>query len=244
MCLHTRMRRIGEARRCGEVALIKGLFPSQRTWSKKPQINRPAHLSKSWSHSHDTINTGKWIQTPSECSFPPSFLPNKQTVLWRWEKKDEKQLLGWEKGYDEEKCHVLPQGKSARGGGALDDCSVLKCSGVRLQATQWGLPPGNLPTFSTLRWHEETKADPNTRVCGPLWSDTTSPSRRGRTGRNPSKSNNEFEVVWHPFIMQILEPFFIMKRPHYGKIRYFLSAGKQQCTKRNCCYGNYGKGGI
>lgn len=82
----------------------------------------------------------------------PQIVLSKQTgCALRRKEKDARQLMAWEKGYF--KVSWLPQGKSAcvtskveqaeHSKWGLDDCFLLKCSGVQVQVTQRGLPPGN-----------------------------------------------------------------------------------------------------
>lgn len=91
----------------------------------------------------------------------------------------------------------------------------------QVQVTRRGLSPGNVTTIFRPGWHEETKADVNAWLCGPLWWDTMGRSSRGTwgpAGRTSSKSNHQSEVVtdplWHPFIMQISEPSFLYHQKH------------------------------
>lgn len=98
---------------------------------KKPQINRPAYLSKSWSHSHDTIHRGKWIQTPSECSFQT----NKQ--CFEGGKRKMRSIFWAEKKVKTEKCHVLPQGKSACMTSKVKQVTRSKKGGGSMTVVSW-----------------------------------------------------------------------------------------------------------
>lgn len=90
--------------------------------------------------------------------------------------------MAWEK--DSYKVPCLPQGESAwatkveqaeNSNLGLDECFLLKCSGVQVQVKRRRpppFPPGNVTTILRLGWYEDTKADIKARRRGPLWWDT------------------------------------------------------------------------
>lgn len=163
------------------------------------------------------------------------FFPNKQTVLWRWEKKDEKQFMAWEKGYYKVSC--LPQGKSAfvtskvekaeHSKQGLDDCFKFRWQGeVCPQKSDHDLQA----------W--VARGDKGWHKCVAVWSTLMGhygslQPRHLRTCREELHQKAIISLRWwliHCGIRSLCKSqnlaFFIIKNTHYGKKSYSV------CRKR------------
>lgn len=148
--------------------------------------------------------------------------------------------MAWEK--DSYKVPCLPQGESAwatkveqaeNSNLGLDECFLLKCSGVQVQVKRRRPPP--LPPrkcdYDLETW--VVRGHKGRHKSAAAWS--TLMGHNGPEdlqGGTSSKSNHHPEVVtdslWHPFIMQMSEPSFLY--PHYGERKATLCLQENNTT--------------
>lgn len=183
---------LGRRRRCGEVALIKGLRPSRRTWSS-------AHRKSHKSIAHTSVNISFPFPWDNTCKQRNSdtlrlFFPNRlcfeggkrkmRGSLW----PETKVIIRFHV-YPKVSLHVWPQSRTGRtqqrGTWWLFSSEMLWCAS-----------PGDTERFA-----------PGTQRAPPAQAP------EDMQGRTSSKSNHQSEVVtnllWHLFIMQISEASFL-----------------------------------